>query len=176
LKSAFSLGGLLQPQQRPACAVSLPAELTLRESFAFSLEELFLIQHDSGLLLAHHRASQEDSSDSDLISGMLTAIRDFARDSLGDGDDSQELREIEFGDERIIIQSGQYVYAAAVIKGIESTGFHAACRSWCLSCTSSTSRSCATIAAIRTRCPTWLRSCKHLPRAPSRPKRPFPRK
>lgn len=124
LKSAFSLGGLLRRSSARLRGVSA-AELTLRESFAFSLEELFLIQHDSGLLLAHHRASQEDSGDSDLISGMLTAIRDFARDSLGDGDDSQELREIEFGDERIIIQSGQYVYAAAVIKGIESTGFHA---------------------------------------------------
>ncbi len=124
LKSAFSFRGLVNRTSAQMRGVSA-SELTLRESFAFSLEELFLIQHESGLLLAHHRASQEDSGDSDLISGMLTAIRDFARDSFGDGDDSQELREVEFGDERIIIQSGQYLYAAAVIKGIESTGFHA---------------------------------------------------
>ncbi|MBK8903400.1 MAG: hypothetical protein IPM53_19615 [Anaerolineaceae bacterium] len=124
LKSAFSFRGLVNRTSARLRGVSA-SELTLRESFAFSLEELFLIQHESGLLLAHHRASQQGHGDSDLISGMLTAIRDFARDSFGDGDGSQELREIEFGDERIIIQSGQYVYAAAVIKGIEATGFHA---------------------------------------------------
>ncbi|MCB8980831.1 MAG: hypothetical protein H6657_25755 [Ardenticatenaceae bacterium] len=124
LKSAFSFRGLINRTSAQMRGVSA-SELTLRESFAFSLEELFLIQHESGLLLAHHSATQQANDDSDLISGMLTAIRDFARDSFGDGDDSQELREIEFGDERIIIQSGQYVYAAAVIKGIESTGFHA---------------------------------------------------
>ncbi len=124
LKSAFSFRGLVNRTSAQMRGVSA-SELTLRESLGFSLEELFLIQHESGLLLAHHSAAQEASDDSDLISGMLTAIRDFARDSFGDGDDSQELREVEFGDERIIIQSGQYVYAAAVIKGIESTGFHA---------------------------------------------------
>ncbi|MCA9956150.1 MAG: hypothetical protein KC434_15580, partial [Anaerolineales bacterium] len=91
LKSAFSFRGLVNRTSAQMRGVSA-SELTLRESFAFSLEELFLIQHESGLLLAHHSATQEASDDSDLISGMLTAIRDFARDSFGDGDDSQELR------------------------------------------------------------------------------------
>ena len=124
LRSTFILKGFLNRAGARLRGVS-SAELTLRESFTFSLEELFLIQHESGLLLAHQSPNNEENSDSDLIGGMLTAIRDFARDSFGDGDSEQELREVEFGDERIIIQSGQYVYAAAVIKGIEPTGFHA---------------------------------------------------
>jgi hypothetical protein len=124
LKSTLNLRGFLRRAGARLRGVSA-SELTLRESFDFSIEEMFLIQHESGLLLAHHSRSNEVDDDSDLIGGMLTAIRDFARDSFGDGDAEQELREIEFGDERIIIQSGQYVYAAAVIKGIESTGFHA---------------------------------------------------
>ena len=124
LKSTFNLKGFINRTGARLRGVS-PSELTLRESFAFSLEELFLIQHESGLLLAHHSHRNEENDDSDLIGGMLTAIRDFARDSFGEADSEQELREIEFGDERIIIQSGQYVYAAAVIKGIEPTGFHA---------------------------------------------------
>ena len=123
LKSTLNFRGFVKRTGARLRGVSA-SELTLRESFAFSLEELFLIQHNSGFLLAHHSPSGEENSDSDLISGMLTAIRDFARDSLGDGNEEQELREVEFGDERIIIQSGQYFYAAAVIKGIESTGFH----------------------------------------------------
>lgn len=124
LKSTLNFRGFLNRLGARLRGVS-PSELALRESFSFSIEELFLIQHETGLLLAHHSASNEENSDSDLISGMLTAIRDFARDSFGEGDEEQELREVEFGDERIIIQSGQYIYAAAVIKGIEPTGFHA---------------------------------------------------
>ena len=124
LKSTLNFKGFLRQAGARLRGVSA-SELTLRESFDFSIEEMFLIQHESGLLLAHHSRSSEVDDDSDLIGGMLTAIRDFARDSFGDGDDNQELSEIEFGDERIIIQSGQYVYVAAVIKGIESTGFHA---------------------------------------------------
>ena len=124
LRSTFNIRGVFRQVGARLRGVSA-SELALRESFGFSIEEIFLIQHESGLLLAHHGQTSEENDDSDLIGGMLTAIRDFARDSFGDGDDDQELREIEFGDERIIIQSGQYVYAAAVIKGIESTGFHA---------------------------------------------------
>ncbi len=124
LKSTLNLRGYLARVGARLRGVSA-SELALRESFSFSLEEMFLIQHETGLLLAHHSPSNEENNDSDLIGGMLTAIRDFARDSFGEGDAEQELREIEFGDERIIIQSGQYLYAAAVIKGIEPTGFHA---------------------------------------------------
>jgi hypothetical protein len=124
LKTTFRFGGFIKRFGARLRGVS-DSELTLRDSFAFSLEEIFLIQHESGLLVAHHGRKDEENDDSDLIGGMLTAIRDFARDSFGEGMPDQELREIEFGDERIIIQSGQYIYAAAVIKGIEPTGFHA---------------------------------------------------
>lgn len=124
LKSTFNLRGFLNRMGARLRGVSA-SELTLRESFTFSIEELFLIQHDSGLLLAHYSRSPEENDDSDLIGGLLTAIRDFAQDSFGQGDEDQELREVEFGDERIIVQSGQYIYAAAVIRGIEPTGFRA---------------------------------------------------
>jgi len=59
---------------------------------------------------------------------MLTAIREFARDSFGDTADDEELDEIQYGDEKIIIQSGQYVYIAAVVKGVEPEGFRSQLR------------------------------------------------
>ncbi len=99
------------------------SELILRDALPFEIEEIFLIQHESGLLMGHKRADEDESLDSDLVSGMLTAIRDFARDSLGDGSDAEELDEIQYGDQTIIIESGQYVYIAAVVQGAAPEGF-----------------------------------------------------
>ncbi len=98
-------------------------ELILRDSLPFEIEEIFLIQHESGLLMAQKSSDEDESLDSDLVSGMLTAIRDFARDSLGDGSDAEELDEIQYGDQTIIIESGQYVYIAAVVQGVAPEGF-----------------------------------------------------
>lgn len=102
-----------------------PSELTLRNALPFSISELFLIQRDSGLLLAHHHPGRLEVSDSDLISGMLTAIRDLARDSFAKDGRYEELEEIQYGEQRIILQNGPAVYLAVVIEGIEPTGFRA---------------------------------------------------
>jgi len=101
------------------------AELALRDSLPFYIKEIFLIQYGSGLLLAHSHPGSTEVADSDLISGMLTAIRDFVKDSFGHGDADKELDEIQYGDERIIIQSGRAAYLAVVITGVESEGFRA---------------------------------------------------
>lgn len=103
------------------------AELALRGLLPFHIEELFLIQHASGLLI-EHSGLPGTKEDSDLISGMLTAIRSFARDTFGDDDESEGLDEIQYGDRRIVIQSGQYAYLAVVIAGVEPEGFRARVR------------------------------------------------
>ncbi len=104
------------------------SELTLRDSFAFRIREIFIIQHGSGMLLAHSHPGSSDIADSDLVSAMLTAIRDFVSDSFAPGDEEAELDEIQFGQDRIIIQSGKYAYVAVVIHGIEPEGFRARLR------------------------------------------------
>ena len=81
------------------------------------MRQLFLIQPGTGLLLASYPAGDTDLS-SGLIGGMLTAIREFARESFGRGQADTELDEIQYGNERIIIQSGQYAFLAAVIDGV----------------------------------------------------------
>lgn len=100
------------------------SELALRDAMPFSIRQLFLIQHGTGLLLASYPADDSELS-SGLIGGMLTAIREFARDSFGRGQTDTELDEIHYGDERIVIRSGQHVYLAVVISGVEAEGFHA---------------------------------------------------
>ena len=102
-----------------------PSKLAVRDALPFTVREFFLIQHGSGLLLAHGSSDNEDTnSDSDLISGMLTAIRDFVEDSFGQNASGEELEEIQYGDQRIIIESGTAVYLAVVVNGIEPEGFH----------------------------------------------------
>ncbi len=103
------------------------SELALRDAIPFSVRQLFLIQPGTGLLMASYPADDTDLS-SGLIGGMLTAIRDFARESFGRGQTDTELDEIQYGNERIIIQSGQYAFLAAVIDGVEPEGFRSLLR------------------------------------------------
>lgn len=98
------------------------SELALRDAIPFQVEQLFFIQRDSGLLLATYPTEDAEMS-SGMIGGMLTAIRQFARDSFGRGRTGTDLDEIQYGDDRIIIQGGQYAYLAVVIHGIEPEGF-----------------------------------------------------
>lgn len=100
------------------------AELTLRDALPGEIREIFLIQRGSGLLIAHESGGT-GSVDSDLISGMLTAIRDFVNDSFEASDSASELDEIQYGDQRIIIRSGTEIYIAVVINGVEPEGFRA---------------------------------------------------
>ena len=118
LKAAFGPRGMLRTAAARLRGVS-PAQLALRDSLPFSIQELFLIQHGSGLLLAHSHPGSTEVADSDLISGMLTAIRDFVRDSFGHGDQNKELDEIQYGDQSVIIQSGRAAYLATTARSFE---------------------------------------------------------
>jgi len=122
LKATFGAQGALRTVRARLRGVS-PAELALRDSLPFAVEQIYLIQRGSGLLIAHSATNPEDATDSDLVSGMLTAISDFTRDSFGKGQDDQALDEIQYGNSRIIIQGGQFAYVAVVVNGVEPEGF-----------------------------------------------------
>ncbi|MEM7800104.1 MAG: hypothetical protein AAF633_13005 [Chloroflexota bacterium] len=107
-----------------------PTDLALLNAAPFEINHIFLIQRDSGLLLEFVNQEEDVFSDSDLISGMLTAIRGFVHDSFDPHDESDEsLNEIQFGDDSIIIESGTSAYIAAVVTGIEPEGFRRVLRS-----------------------------------------------
>ena len=124
LKAAFGPRGMLRTAAARMRGIS-PAQLAMRDALPFSIREIFLIQHGSGLLLAHSHPGSAEVVDSDLISGMLTAIREFAQDAFGHGNKEEELDEVQYGDQRIIIQSGRAAYLAVVTTGTEPEGFRA---------------------------------------------------
>ncbi len=109
------------------------AALMLRDALPFRVVEAFIIHRESGLLLEHRSndlapvAETDVEDDSDLVSGMLTAIRDFAQDAFGRGQEGQ-LDEIQYGTLRILIEVAQHAYLAVVVEGIEPAGFRARMR------------------------------------------------
>jgi hypothetical protein len=102
-------------------------EMSLRASLPFEVGEILLIHRETGLLLWHGSRHAEAAQDADLVSSMLTAIRDFAEDAFGRGKEGQ-LEEIEYGDERILLEATRHAYLAVVVNGVEPPGFRAEIR------------------------------------------------
>jgi len=98
------------------------AEMAMREALPFQVHNLFLIHRESSLLLLHTAHAAQENTDSDLISSMLSAIRDFTEDALGRSE-KEELNQIQYGGKSIIIEVAHLVYLAATIDGIEPQGF-----------------------------------------------------
>lgn len=98
------------------------AELMVKESLPFEIEQIFLIHLKTGLLVSHVASSDGDKVDQELISGMLTAIRDFVSEAFRE-DPNRELSEIQYGDAKIILELGRYSYLAVVVSGVEPQDF-----------------------------------------------------
>ena len=97
------------------------AELMLRDALPYSIERVFLVHRETGILLSHFSAHDEELGNMDTISGMLTAIQDFVRDSFSAGEGN--LEEITHGRRRILLESGQRAYVAVVLTGVEPVGY-----------------------------------------------------
>ena len=94
------------------------AEVVLRHTLRFRVEEAFLIQSGSGLLIQHVGHGATAAKDADAVSAMLTAIRDFTRDTLRDEDDDSRLETIDVGDHTLWLVHGPRAYVACAIRGV----------------------------------------------------------
>jgi OOP family OmpA-OmpF porin len=93
------------------------AEVVLLETLEYRVEQVFLVHAKTGLLLQHVTAESVPVQDADMVSGMLTAIRDFARDSFG-GRDEDTLDTFRVGELAGVIEHGPHAYLAAVVRGV----------------------------------------------------------
>lgn len=93
------------------------AELILRESFPFCVKAAFLIHKSSGLVISEAQISEEDRLESDMVAGMLTAIRSFAADCMVQPGSSSELNEIEYDTFKLVMEVAGYCYVAVVTEG-----------------------------------------------------------
>jgi OOP family OmpA-OmpF porin len=91
-------------------------EVVLSHTLLYSVEQVFLIHKNTGLLLQHVARPSVATQDADLVSGMLTAIQDFVRDSLG-AQKGEELQSLQVGELTVWIEQGAQAVIAAVIRG-----------------------------------------------------------
>jgi hypothetical protein len=86
--------------------------------FPFSVEQLFLIDQRTGLLIVHESGANRRESDGkpQMISGMLTAIGDFVKDAFGPEAEG-DLHEVKYGDKMIFVAASPPAFLAAVTQG-----------------------------------------------------------
>ncbi len=96
------------------------AEVVLLHTLRYRVEQVFLIHRETGLLLHHVATDAAVVQDEHVLSGMLTAIQNYARDSFGASQD-QTLDQFQVGDWTVWVEQGSQAYLAAVIRGTPPT-------------------------------------------------------
>ncbi|WP_025741263.1 hypothetical protein [Aquimarina pacifica] len=79
------------------------------------LVQMFVIEKNSGILIADYSPLSDNTIDKEMVAGMLTAIKSFVEDAFEGGDQNLELIEYELF--TIHIQNFYSYYVAAVISG-----------------------------------------------------------
>ena len=92
------------------------AEVVMIKTLLYRVEQVFLIDRKTGLLLQHVQPGSGAVQDADMVSGMLTAIRDFVHDSFKVAD-SESLEAMKVGELSVWVEPGPMAIIAAVIRG-----------------------------------------------------------
>ena len=106
------------------------ADVVLKHTVVFRVEHAFLIHRKAGLLLEHVAAQDATAQDPQLVSGMLSAIQDFVRDSFDEGGSraSQGIDSLRLGDLLLWCEAGPQAFLALVIRGTPPESLRATMR------------------------------------------------
>lgn len=116
VENAFSVEGFLRKFRAQMQGVS-EAELMLKEATPFTVKAIFLIHKASGLVIAEAQSKNNQHLESEMVAGMLTAIRSFVNDCIAQTGDVSEIDQINYGGSKIILEVAGYCYLAVVIQG-----------------------------------------------------------
>ncbi len=94
-------------------------ELLLRKTALPVLEDLFIIDKENGLSLAHH--SLHKLTQPDVVAGMLTGIKSFVEHAFDQG--AQELEQLAYEEFKVYIFSFETFYVAAGVSGQPDAAF-----------------------------------------------------
>jgi OOP family OmpA-OmpF porin len=92
------------------------AEILIRNTMVYRVEQVLLIHNVSGLLIDSVYASDEIKRDSDAVSGMLNAIESFMHDSFNSEKD-EKLNRVRLGNHIIYLAHGPRATLASVVSG-----------------------------------------------------------
>ena len=116
IETTFSPEGIRRKIRAKLQGVS-EAELILKQAMPFTIQAIFLIHKASGLLIAEIQSVGNQSLESEMLAGMLTAIRSFANDCMAQAGRTSELDQIDYGGAKIILEVAGYCYLAVVLQG-----------------------------------------------------------
>ncbi len=120
VEQTFSVEGMQRKFRAKMRGVS-EAELILQESVPFEIQAIFLIHNLSGLVMLDIQRSNLDEQtepiDSDMLAGMLTAIRSFASECISHSTENTELDAINYSGSKIVLEVAGYCYLAVIIQG-----------------------------------------------------------
>ena len=83
----------------------------------YTIEEVFLIYKD-GRLICHNTRRLKPDLDKDVLTGMLTAVQSFVKDSFA-GEEKGALNELKYGNLKVAMENGPRANLAVVISGTE---------------------------------------------------------
>jgi hypothetical protein len=83
----------------------------------YLVDDVFLVHNDGRLIMHETREFREDV-DEDIFSGMLTVMQEFVKDSFG-GRGTTGLSRMDFGDNKVVIERGNFIYLATILTGEE---------------------------------------------------------
>ena len=92
-------------------------ELLLEENSEAKIKAVLLIHKESGSLLCKVENENTGLSDADMLASMMSAIRSFVNEWISANEDNQELGEIEYGGNKIIIEASGHSYLAVIVEG-----------------------------------------------------------
>ncbi len=84
----------------------------------FVVEEVYVVYND-GRLMCHQARAERTSVDTDLFGGMFTAIQQFIHDSMGGADSGTQVGRLDYGENRILVERGKYIFLSTIIFGEE---------------------------------------------------------
>lgn len=118
LQHSFSARGLRWRWEALATGKSF-AEVVLYHSLVYRVEQVLLIHRPTGLVLTYALGEATKTQEPELISGMLTAIRDFIQDSFGA--DEEADAELNIEDVRVLTVRGPRASLACAVRGVPPT-------------------------------------------------------
>jgi OOP family OmpA-OmpF porin len=93
------------------------AEVMLSETMIYQVEQVFLIHRETSLLIKHLTSSNAVVRDPDMVSGMLSAVTEFVKDSFV-VNKQQNVKSIKFGQLNLIFEAGPHAIIVAAVRGI----------------------------------------------------------
>ena len=111
---AAAVVGALFVAMRMLRAKPEPPPVAAKKESQATIDDVFLLYHD-GILIKHETRRLKPDIDTDILSGMLTAVQSFVKDSFRT--EEGELDELTFGAMSILIGRGKWLILAAMIQG-----------------------------------------------------------